>query len=376
LNNFSILKRSIFMQGKTILTNLAMFLLTGAAWAVDPPPADVLIENGMPQTQAFQMQFQTMPGATMNRQVLIGGPSAGMQAVATARLPGEYWLGIECYSVMPVLRVHLNLPENQGLVVSNVVPESPAAKAGIESNDIVLQAGEKKVANVSELAEAVESAKETPLKLEIIHAGKPKSIEATPAKRPQNVMFRQEGAPADLKEIEQWMQKMQNGEPSAPPGQFHFRVFQPGAILPPGAPIHPPMPGNMSINVNRNGNQPAQITVKWNDKNYETTENELDKLPPEVRPHVERMLGRGKFQVMTFGGSGGAAGVSAEALDFTVPAPPPGMPGAAGPQMQVQPFRSLEQRLEEMNRKIDQIQKELQKQHGEQTPPAPETDTP
>jgi hypothetical protein len=188
------------------------------------------------------------------------------------------------------------------------------------------------------------------------------------------MMFKQEGTPADWKEIEEWMQKQRSGAAANQPQRLHFRFIEPGAILPPGTPVQPPMPNNMSININRNGNEPAKITIKRNDQKWEIFENELDKLPADVRPYVERMLGHGNVQMMTFGGGGSAGGaaagvLSAEALDFTIPAPPPGMPGAPGPQMQVQPTRSLEDRLEELNRKIDQLEKDLHEQWGRHSPP-------
>ena len=35
---------------------------------------------------------------------------------------GDYWLGVECRPVDDALRAQLGLPEDQGLVVENVVP--------------------------------------------------------------------------------------------------------------------------------------------------------------------------------------------------------------------------------------------------------------
>jgi membrane-associated protease RseP (regulator of RpoE activity) len=380
------------MHLKLFLSGLAALLLPCSAWAADPPPFDVLIERVDPVTQnftiplppVFQSRVVRLVGATETEQLAplqAGGQarqdppdvlyfqSTPGQAVpfplGENRLPGDYWLGVGCSPAPPVLRVHLNLPENQGLVVGSVLPESPAAKAGLETNDILLTAGETKIGSVQDLSKAVEAAKETPLKLEIIHAGKAKLLEITPAKRPQNMTFKQEGSPADWKQIEQWVQKMQKGEGADQNRQFHFRVFQPGAILPPGAPVQPPMPGNLSINVNRNGNELAKITVKWNDKTWEGTEKKLAELPDDVRFYVERMLGRGKIEITSPNGNV----LSAEAMDLRIPAPPPGTPGAPGPQMQVQPFRSLEERLEEMSRKLDQIQKGLHEQRDEHHPP-------
>ncbi len=351
------------MQRNILLGGMAMLLLTGSGtWAADPRPFDVLIEND----NAAQPFTAPLPGPAdqlIPRPFLIGDPIQPMQN----RTPSEYWLGVECYPVPTVLRVHLNLSENQGLVVGSVIPESPAAKAGLETNDLLMMAGETKLTSVQDLSKVVEAAKKSPLTFEIIHAGKAKAIEVTPAERPQNMMVKQQGSSADWKEIEKWMQKMQNGENANQPQQLHFRVFQPGAILPPGAPIQLPMPNNMSININRNGDKPADITVKWNDKKWEGTEKNLDELPADVRPYVERMLGRGKVQMMTFG-AGGAGSASAEALGFATPGPSPDAQNTPAPQTQAQPSAPLEDRLDDISRKIDRLQNELQALRTERHP--------
>ena len=63
--------------------------------------------------------------------------------------------------------------------------DSPAAKAGIAQYDVLLRAGDKPLAEPRDLLAAVDAAKETKLKIELIRGGKPKTIELTPAKRPE-----------------------------------------------------------------------------------------------------------------------------------------------------------------------------------------------
>ena len=49
---------------------------------------------------------------------------------------------------------------------------------------------------------------------------------------------------------------------------------------------------DMTVTISKQGKEPAKITVKQGDKSWEVTEDDLDQLPEEVRPHVEPMLGR------------------------------------------------------------------------------------
>ena len=51
--------------------------------------------------------------------------------------PPEFWIGVSVSAVEPALQAQLQIP-NQGLIVTSVIDESPAAKAGLKVNDILL----------------------------------------------------------------------------------------------------------------------------------------------------------------------------------------------------------------------------------------------
>ncbi len=200
-----------------------------------------------------------------------------------ARL-SDYWLGLECFPVDAVLRSHLSLGEAEGLVVEQVVPDSPAAKAELKQHDVLMKAGGKAIKTVADLVGAVDEAKETELTFEIIRAGKPMTIKATPAKRPENVLRRVPDQRMD--ELRQWLERMQGEQP----GSSRYRILGPGAVVLPGS---RDLPKGMSVTITRSGGEPGKIIVKKDDQAWEISDKELDKLPDDVRPHVERMLGRG-----------------------------------------------------------------------------------
>src|SRR3972149_5705182 len=64
---------------------------------------------------------------------------------AAQPLVKKYWIGLLGGPVTPELRYQLDIPEDQGVMVRDVVPESPAAEAGLKSFDIVLAAKDKPV---------------------------------------------------------------------------------------------------------------------------------------------------------------------------------------------------------------------------------------
>jgi membrane-associated protease RseP (regulator of RpoE activity) len=283
-------------------------------------------------------------------------------AVAAGEM-GQYWLGLRCLPVMAVLRAQLNLPEKQGLLVAAVMPDSPAAKAGVKQHDLLLQVGNKPVADLRDLVQAVEASKGAKLSVELIRGGKRQTVEVTPVKRP--AAARPEvpaGADsADWETLHQWMESMMGGgDVQGSNATFRFHVLQPGAIvpqnvlisrsLPKDVLIARPLPKNMSITVSREGDQPAKIMVKRDDQKWEVTEKELDKLPADVRPFAQQVLGLGANAIYVNGLKAVANGPGGY---FHLPVP--------GPEaMQIHPLPGmnepgLEKRFDEMNRRIDRL---------------------
>ena len=114
----------------------------------------------------------------VNDLTLVLTPSASSAAA------DQYWLGMQVEPAAADLQKKLKLPAGQGLLVKLVVPESPAAKAGIQPKDVLLKVGGKNLENVRELIQAVQAAKGTDLVLELNRDGKVKKITVRPARRP------------------------------------------------------------------------------------------------------------------------------------------------------------------------------------------------
>jgi len=52
---------------------------------------------------------------------------------------GSSWLGVELHEVTGETAKELKLPAERGVVLSSIVPDSPAAKAGLKENDVVTE---------------------------------------------------------------------------------------------------------------------------------------------------------------------------------------------------------------------------------------------
>jgi prefoldin subunit 5 len=97
---------------------------------------------------------------------------------------GEYWIGIDGVPPDDALRAQLELPAGQGLLINQVVQDSPAAKAGLKQYDLLLSCQDQPLSGIADLAKIIDEKKETLLALRLIRGGKRIIIEITPQRRP------------------------------------------------------------------------------------------------------------------------------------------------------------------------------------------------
>jgi len=138
-----------------------------------PDPGDVLA----PETESERIQRTMMN--RMRREMMVQDEE---QREETGADRPRWMIGISVEPVEPFLREHLGIEEGSGARVSLVAKDSPAERAGIAANDIILAANGDKIATIEQLKAKVEkSGKEgKPLALEILHRGQRKSISLQP----------------------------------------------------------------------------------------------------------------------------------------------------------------------------------------------------
>jgi membrane-associated protease RseP (regulator of RpoE activity) len=112
---------------------------------------------------------------------LIG--SIGLAAAAEkSASPNHGYLGLAVQSVPPVLHSQLPgiLPEGQGVLVGQVVKDSPAGKAGLQANDILLTYGDQKLSSPEQLVKLVRGDKPGhEVAVDFLRAGKKMSCKVT-----------------------------------------------------------------------------------------------------------------------------------------------------------------------------------------------------
>jgi hypothetical protein len=242
-------------------------------------------------------------------------PVAPQRPKSIARIAfaaGGYRLGLRLSQVPRPLNEQLDL-KGEGMVVARVEPDSPAAKAGIKENDVLLSAGEKSIKSPSDLIEAVAKSDGKELSLKLVRGGKPLIIAATPEKTAEDVVKRHiewreprgdHRLDINVEELEEKIrEKLRDSGVD-----MRLQLMQPGKFLVEGEKFmfgaRPEFPDDLSVTIRKQGKNPAEVEVKKGDKNWTVKEDKLVDLPPEVRGPVESLLGRGPMQFRVVGRDG------------------------------------------------------------------------
>ncbi len=269
----------------------------------------------------------------------------------------DHWLGLVCRPADDTLRAQLGLPDGCGLVVDRVMPDTPAAKVGIERHDVLLNVGDKSMKTLAELMKTVDEAKDKELAITLIRGGKSQTVKATPAKRPEGMAGGQsaifiegpyEGVvegPLNLLERLRKRSQLQGD-------LLRYQIVHPGVVLPPKVAIHPPLPGNVSVSINKSGDEPATIVVIKGDQKWEVTEDEIDELPADIRPSVEVMVGPRSLMLKQFKFD------TQHELKSKYQTPT-----VEGNTRVIRRPKQLDKQIDEMNRRIEELRKSIDQLH-------------
>jgi serine protease Do len=104
------------------------------------------------------------------------------------------WLGVQIQPVTSEIAESLGLKKAAGAVVDEPQSGSPAAKAGVESGDVITAVNGAQVKDARDLARTIGMmAPDTSIKLEIVRNGEPRSITVTLAQMPKEQRASAEG---------------------------------------------------------------------------------------------------------------------------------------------------------------------------------------
>ena len=96
------------------------------------------------------------------------------------------WIGVEPNELSPELAETFGVKARQGVIITGVLQNGPAALSGVRPGDVVTAVADKEVANVSELLSAVAALRPgTPSKFRLQRRDEQIVLELTPGVRPK-----------------------------------------------------------------------------------------------------------------------------------------------------------------------------------------------
>ena len=133
------------------------------------------------QQERMQAQFEEL-----RRQFGANGSSLLANDGEIAAAPSKYWIGATVEPTPELLVAQLPINEGEGILLQYIVPDSPAAKAGLQRFDVVVKIDGAPIANASDVAKIVDKTGGKTVKVEFFRKGKLTEAKLTPAERPQN----------------------------------------------------------------------------------------------------------------------------------------------------------------------------------------------
>jgi serine protease Do len=113
-------------------------------------------------------RIEVMPGMEMDDQNIVMSDD------------GASWLGVETHEVTPDKAKELKLSAERGVVLGKIVPDSPAAKAGLKENDVVTEINGQRVEGAAQFRRMIhEIPAGRSIQLTVWRDGRSQSISAT-----------------------------------------------------------------------------------------------------------------------------------------------------------------------------------------------------
>ena len=162
----------------------------------------VVADDQPPQTGSAAVSVQAGPGGAG---IAVSGTDSNSSAVVVRTIeplaegdpPARYnrpWLGVGVEEASEALAAQLNLAPGVGLVVTYITPDSPAAKAGLEKNDVLVEFEGQPLVHPAQLRKLVQVRKEgDKVELAFYRAGKKQTVSATLGKTPPGFGLLEDG---------------------------------------------------------------------------------------------------------------------------------------------------------------------------------------
>jgi C-terminal processing protease CtpA/Prc len=136
----------------------------------------------------------------------------------------SYWVGLSVNPADETLRSHLKLKDGTGLVVAEVIKDTPAEKAGLKVNDVLLAIDGHPAKETNDLVQAVQKAKESPIKIRLKRRGDEQVIGVTPVPRKEKDLINLAAGTFEQPSLDTNLQVFHLALPGRPIVQDYYNV--------------------------------------------------------------------------------------------------------------------------------------------------------
>ena len=148
--------------------------------------ASVFSGGNFPQMETIPTLPRTMrvPNTPMTPFPQVDGGGAFVWRGAASRQ-----IGVSISALSKQLADYFGVPDGKGLLVRDVRPDSPAAKAGIKAGDVIVEIDGKKTSDGADLIEAVNEKKEGTISVTIVRDKNRQTFTVEPGKSIEKVLI-------------------------------------------------------------------------------------------------------------------------------------------------------------------------------------------
>ena len=206
---------------------------------------------------------------------------------------GPRWIGVTTGPASAALRAQLAIPRNQGIVVRGITPDSPAAKAGLRTNDLLLSVDETILSRPRDLSRLVGQTDRPQIAIEFLRRGRKEKVFVHPVpRRDVSPQTENNSAPKEqrfFRNLIGQIAPIEAGAPDAvaktnPPQQ------QTGPRLG-GARLLSNLPNNFRIALQRNAGGSPRFIVEREGQRWEMDGSNFSEWGQALLPLAEGLLG-------------------------------------------------------------------------------------
>ena len=201
----------------------------------------------------------------------------------------KFWIGVQSAPLPSDIREFLGLDEQIGLLVASVIEDSPAAKEGVQKNDVIIEVNDQPIRSLAELVHSINVRQGEAIELRLNRKGSEVVVRVTPERRPEpaqeeaNQLLQ---ADPHLNQLfhQHLMQLNHNGEnvPTAsiqlwgPAGAQDLAKVE--------------IPDDIHFEISAVGDGPFELNIKSDEAEHTVALNELSELPDQMRVYAHAFL--------------------------------------------------------------------------------------